>query len=71
MPKLRRLSGREVRHILERQGFVSSAWKTTEHKRRARYYALTAAGRKALAAERAKWERQSDAVNLVLRMTQA
>jgi transcriptional regulator len=56
---------------LERQGFVSSAWKTTEHKRRARYYALTAAGRKALAAERAKWERQSDAVNLVLRMTQA
>jgi transcriptional regulator len=56
---------------LERQGFVSSAWKTTEHKRRARYYSLTAAGRKALAAEREKWDRQSDAVNLVLRMTHA
>ena len=56
---------------LERQGLVSSAWKTTEHKRRARYYALTAAGRKALAAARQKWERQSDAVNLVLRMSNA
>jgi PadR family transcriptional regulator PadR len=54
---------------LERQGLVSSSWKTSENNRRARYYALTAAGRKALAAERSKWERQSNAVNLVLRMT--
>jgi PadR family transcriptional regulator, regulatory protein PadR len=54
---------------LERQGLVTSNWKTTEHNRRARYYGLTAAGRRALAAEQEKWERQSQAVNLVLRMT--
>jgi transcriptional regulator len=54
---------------LERQGLLSSSWKTSENNRRARYYALTAAGRRALAAERSKWERQSNAVNLVLRMT--
>jgi PadR family transcriptional regulator, regulatory protein PadR len=54
---------------LERQGLVGSSWKNTENNRRARYYALTAAGRKALAAEAEKWERQSQAVNLVLRMT--
>jgi len=54
---------------LERQGLVSSSWKSTENNRRARYYALTAAGRRALAAEAEKWERQSHAVNLVLRMT--
>jgi len=53
---------------LERQGLVSSSWKSTENNRRARYYALTAAGRRALAAEAEKWERQSQAVNLVLRM---
>ena len=54
---------------LERQGLVSSSWKMTENNRRARYYALTPAGRRALAAEQEKWERQSLAVNLVLRMT--
>jgi len=53
---------------LERQGLVSSSWKTTENNRRARYYALTSAGRRALAAEQEKWERQSQAINLVLRM---
>jgi len=54
---------------LERQGLVSSSWKSTENNRRARYYALTAAGRRALAVEEEKWQRQSQAVNLVLRMT--
>jgi PadR family transcriptional regulator PadR len=54
---------------LERQGLVSSSWKNTENNRRARYYALTPAGRRALAAEQEQWERQSQAVNLVLRMT--
>jgi transcriptional regulator len=56
---------------LERQGLVSSSWKMTENTRRARYYAITAAGRKALAAEREKWIEQSQAVNLVLRMSNA
>jgi transcriptional regulator len=54
---------------LEHLGLLSSSWKPSENNRRARYYALTAAGRRALAAERAKWDRQSRAVNLVLRMT--
>jgi PadR family transcriptional regulator PadR len=55
---------------LERQGFLASSWKTTENGRRARYYAITAAGRRALGAEQEKWERQSHAVNLVLRMSE-
>jgi PadR family transcriptional regulator, regulatory protein PadR len=54
---------------LERQHLVASTWKTTEHNRRARYYALTPAGRRALGAEQEKWERQSEAVNLVLAMS--
>jgi PadR family transcriptional regulator PadR len=54
---------------LERQGFVTSRWGTTENNRRARYYALTAAGRRQLATEMQTWERLSAAVNLVLRMS--
>src|SRR6476620_6902277 len=54
---------------LERQGLVSSSWKNTENNRRARYYGLTAVGRRALSSEQEKWERQSQAVNLVLRMS--
>ncbi len=51
---------------LEGQGFVRSEWKTTEHNRRARYYALTAAGRKRLTAAQRTWARASTAVNLIL-----
>jgi transcriptional regulator len=51
---------------LERQGLLTSTWKTTEHSRRARYYAITAAGRKALGEERRLWARVSRAVNQVL-----
>jgi transcriptional regulator len=54
---------------LEAQGLVRSSWKTTENGRRARYYSLTAAGRKALEEERERWERQSRAVNLILRLS--
>lgn len=52
---------------LERQGWIASEWRTTENNRRARYYRLTAAGRKQLADEEREWERLSRAVNLVLR----
>ncbi|HEU4996687.1 MAG TPA: PadR family transcriptional regulator [Gemmatimonadaceae bacterium] len=55
---------------LEKQGFIQSAWRQTENNRRGRYYALTPAGRRRLAAERENWERLSGAVNLVLRMTE-
>jgi transcriptional regulator len=54
---------------LERKGWITSSWKTTENSRRARYYALSAAGRKQLAAERESWRRQSEAINLVLGMS--
>ncbi|MEJ7810890.1 MAG: PadR family transcriptional regulator [Gemmatimonadaceae bacterium] len=56
---------------LERQGFVTSAWRVTENNRRARYYALSAAGRTRLAEERENWKRMSRAVELVLRMSEA
>jgi transcriptional regulator len=51
---------------LERQGYVTSEWRVTENNRRARYYSLTAAGRKRLAAEREAWRRMARAVELVL-----
>ena len=55
---------------LEKQGLIRSEWNVSENNRRARFYALTPAGRRQLAAERANWERLSDAVNLVLRMSE-
>ena len=54
---------------LQRQGWITSSWRTTENNRRARYYELTEAGRDRLAAEQESWERLSAAVNLVMRMS--
>ena len=51
---------------LERQGLIRSEWKTTSNNRRARYYALTAHGRRYFAEELAHWRRLSRAINLVL-----
>ena len=51
---------------LKRKGWISSSWRTTENNRRARYYELTAAGRRQLAVEQAAWERASAAVNWIL-----
>jgi PadR family transcriptional regulator, regulatory protein PadR len=56
-------------HRLTRRGFLTSSWRVTENNRRARYYALTAAGRRALAEEHATWEKLSNGVNLVMKMT--
>ena len=55
---------------LQRQGWITSEWRVTENNRRARFYALTKAGRKQLAEERKNWERLSQAVNLVLETTE-
>jgi transcriptional regulator len=52
---------------LERQGLIGSEWRVTENNRRARYYALTARGRKRLAVEMASWAKLSRAINLVLK----
>lgn len=51
---------------LERKGFVKSEWGTTENNREAKYYQLSAAGRRALADELSDWRRFVSAVDLVL-----
>ncbi|MGH7670750.1 MAG: PadR family transcriptional regulator [Gemmatimonadaceae bacterium] len=51
---------------MKRRGWVKTSWRTTENNRRARYYELTAAGRRQLADERAVWNRASAGVNWVL-----
>jgi transcriptional regulator len=54
---------------LEQRGWIDTEWDLTENNRRAKYYALTRAGRAALAAEQESWERFVEAVSLVLRAT--
>jgi PadR family transcriptional regulator PadR len=49
-------------HRLEKQGWVKSEWRQSENKQRARYYSLTAAGRKHLAAEQSRWNQVSAAI---------
>ena len=56
-------------HKLEKQGWITSQWKTSETNRRARYYTLTRAGRKAVAQETANWERLSAAISGIVRAT--
>jgi transcriptional regulator len=51
---------------LEKRGMVSSEWKTTENNREAKYYGLTAAGKRALADELKTWRHFVGAVDLVL-----
>src|ERR1051325_6092 len=55
---------------LERRGWGRAAWGTSENNRRARYYRLTPAGRKQLAAETTKWERLARAIARVLQPTE-
>ena len=52
---------------LERQGWITADWGVSETNRRARFYRLTAAGRKRLQQEREDWERLSAAISLVMR----
>ena len=51
---------------LEAKGWVASGWETSEHNRRAKYYKLTAAGRKQLVREHSKWADFVSAVGLVM-----
>ena len=51
---------------LKRRGWIKSEWRTTENNRRARYYEITRAGRKELAAQTEAWSRSSLMVNRVL-----
>lgn len=54
-------------HKLEAEGRVSSAWGQSENNRRAKYYRLTASGRRALRSEADEWERLSAAISMVVR----
>jgi PadR family transcriptional regulator PadR len=47
---------------LEQEGFVSAEWKQSENNRRAKFYALTAAGRKQLAREEREWHRTAELI---------
>jgi transcriptional regulator len=51
---------------LEQRGMLRGTWGTTETNRRARFYALTASGRAALASERKSWERMVDIIQRLL-----
>jgi transcriptional regulator len=49
-------------HRLEKQGWVKAEWRQSENRQRARYYTLTASGKKQLAAEHARWKQLSAAI---------
>lgn len=53
-------------HRLEYKGWIRAEWGASENNRKARFYSLTAAGRKQLNAELANWNRLTGAINLVL-----
>ncbi len=53
-------------HRLEHQGWISAEWKDSENNRRAKYYSLTAAGRKQLREELENWRRLSSGIGMVI-----
>jgi PadR family transcriptional regulator PadR len=54
-------------HKLEQQGWIEAEWGESDNNRRAKYYSLTRAGRKAAAREAAQWERLTAAISLIVR----
>lgn len=58
-------------HRMERERWIASEWGLSENNRRARFYGLTALGRKQLAPERENWQRIAAAVGLVLALGEA
>ena len=58
-------------HKLEGQGWITSEWRHTENNRRAKIYSLTPPGRRYLRQEAANWERLSQAITHVVRLTEA
>jgi len=49
-------------HRLEKQGWIKSEWRSSEHNQRAKYYQLTVSGRKQLASEYSRWNQLSAAI---------
>ena len=54
-------------HRLARQGWIEAEWKLSENRQRAKYYRLTAAGKKHLHAEQSRWARMVEAIARVMR----
>jgi transcriptional regulator len=57
-------------HKLEQEGWVTAEWRTTENNRRAKFYALTPAGRGKLGADMAQWHTLSSAITAVMRLSE-
>lgn len=55
---------------LQHQGWISASWGTSENNRRARFYTITAAGRRQLQAETRNWERITGVMTRLLRLGQ-
>ena len=53
-------------HKLEQQGWISAEWKPSENNRRAKFYSLTRAGRRALNQEATQWARLAGAISMVV-----
>ena len=54
-------------HRLEEQGWIAAAWKLSENRQRAKYYRLTARGKKQLAAATSRWDRIVEAIARVMK----
>lgn len=54
-------------HRLEARGLISAVWRQSDNNRKAKFYGLTARGRKQLEKQRKEWERFSGAVDLILK----
>jgi len=57
-------------HRLENRGLLDAAWKETESGREAKFYRLTKKGRTQLEAETASWQRLTEAVSLILKLSE-
>jgi PadR family transcriptional regulator, regulatory protein PadR len=57
-------------HKLEKRGWLRAEWREADSGREAKFYTLTAAGRKQLVVEESNWERLSTAIALVMRITE-
>jgi transcriptional regulator len=55
-------------HRLEHQGWIEAEWRVSELGRRAKYYRLTASGRRQLAVEASEWDRMSAAIDRVMKL---
>jgi PadR family transcriptional regulator PadR len=63
---IQQTSEEELLQRLEERGWISAKWRTSSHNRKARFYSLTAAGRKQLVKETDKWKRVAAAIGRIL-----